>query len=931
MSTIDGKSAGAVRKSALITLAVLLVVLIAFFWRSFLPWTVVFSNDGPLGGLVQNQNQVPETFSGSWRDLNSIGEYGGAATPAVSTLLRTVLGPVVFSKFYASIALLVVGMGAWSFFRALKFSQTVSLLGSLAAMLNNTFFSTACWGVASQQIALGLNFFALALIVSNDATTSNFLRWSRLALAGLFVGMNVMEAADIGALYSIFIALFIVGRSFIQSEGTPLVRAGRGVGQVLLVTGFAVFIALQTIFALVGSQIKGVAGTDQDSQTKATRWSFATQWSLPKAETLSLFMPGVFGYKADTPKDIMPSFQNAYENGVYWGSIGRDPSLDQWFESGRQGPRPEMLMRLNGGGIYCGIFVWLVVGWVVAQAFRRQSFLSSEQKQMIWFWAAVVLFCLPMAWGRFAPFSRTSDDFLFYALFYKLPYFSTIRNPAKFVFLLSWAVLILFGYGIHFLSRYYFAGAASSASRRWPQGNFDRTWIRVMIGLFATTVVGWIIYKANVKNLTEYLKTVGFGGEDSTLARGIAEFSVGQAGWFVVFFGGALLLFAMILSGYFSGPRSRTAAICIGLFLFVDLGRANVPYVGHWNYKQKYDIGTLNPVVQFLAAKPHENRVAILPFRTPPQFGLFHQLYEMEWKQHHFMYYNVQCLDIVQMPRMPQDLVNFESALHSTGMPYPRRWILTNTRYLLGAAGFLDVLNEQIDPEQRRFRILQTFNIVPKPGVLNPTKLEELTVVAAGTNGTYALFEFTGALPRASLYSNWQVPAKNPELVAQLQTAELDTNTLAFLRAVGTNDFLTLQMLPDNSFNPHKTVLLSDNVTVPEPSGVGTNENAGTVEYISYSPKRIELKASAKTGSVLLLNDKFDPNWRVTVDGKPAELLRCNYIMRGVHLTAGEHTVVFSFEPDIRPLYITVAAELLAIVLIGFVIVGGRRENRTQT
>ena len=27
-----------------------------------------------------------------------------------------------------------------------------------------------------------------------------------------------------------------------------------------------------------------------------------------------------------------------------------------------------------------------------------------------------------------------------------------------------------------------------------------------------------------------------------------------------------------------------------------------------------------------------------------------------------------------------------------------RRWQLTNTRYLLGPAGFLDVLNEQLDP-----------------------------------------------------------------------------------------------------------------------------------------------------------------------------------------------------------------------------------------
>jgi len=46
---------------------------------------------------------------------------------------------------------------------------------------------------------------------------------------------------------------------------------------------------------------------------------------------------------------------------------------------------------------------------------------------------------------------------------------------------------------------------------------------------------------------------------------------------------------------------------------------------------------------------------------------------------------------------------------------YARRWQLTNTRYLLGPAGFLDGLNEQLDPLQHRFRIVQRFDVLPKP------------------------------------------------------------------------------------------------------------------------------------------------------------------------------------------------------------------------
>jgi len=100
------------------------------------------------------------------------------------------------------------------------------------------------------------------------------------------------------------------------------------------------------------------------------------------------------------------------------------------------------------------------------------------------------------------------------------------------------------------------------------------------------------------------------------------------------------------------------------------------------------------------------------------------------------------------------------------------------------------------------------------------------------------------------------------------------------------------------------------------PAANATNQNSSTVDFKRYVPddpvfkgremvygnnlvllraKDIMFDAKTATPSVLLLNDKFDPHWRVLVDGKPEELLRCNFIMRGVYLTPGQHTVEFKF------------------------------------
>ena len=144
-----------------------------------------------------------------------------------------------------------------------------------------------------------------------------------------------------------------------------------------------------------------------------------------------------------------------------------------------------------------------------------------------------------------------------------------------------------------------------------------------------------------------------------------------------------------------------------------------------------------------------------------------------------------------------------------------RRWQLTNTRYLLGPAGFLDVLNEQLDPLQHRFRIVQRFDILPKPGIEGFHNGWKKSPPFPENEGDCALFEFTGALPRAKLYSNWQV---------------------------STNDDATLKTLTSTNFDPQQPVLVSTPLPAA-PAVNATNENPGTVEFKSYAPKNIVLEA----------------------------------------------------------------------------------------
>ncbi len=178
------------------------------------------------------------------------------------------------------------------------------------------------------------------------------------------------------------------------------------------------------------------------------------------------------------------------------------------------------------------------------------------------------------------------------------------------------------------------------------------------------------------------------------------------------------------------------------------------------------------------------------------------------------------------------------------------------------------------------------FDILPKDAT-RPSGPDEWTAVPS-TNGTYALFEFTGALPRAKLYASWQV---------------------------NTNDQATLARLASASFDPEQTVLVA-NLNSQSPT-LSPHPSTNSVEFTSYAPKQIVLRAKAAASSVLLLNDKYDPNWKVWVDGKPETLQRCNYLMRGVLVPAGEHRVEFRYTPPVTGLYASLAAWGVGLMMLG--------------
>jgi hypothetical protein len=835
-------------------LACLAAALLWLFGPAFQPGVAHFSNDGPLAVQKAAYLAMPGAWTGVWGDISWLGWNGGTMFPHITSLILYLFGPEGYSKFLVPISQFIVGLCAVFCFRQFGFRPMVCALVGLAAALNMNFLSNSCWGLASRALQFAMVLLAVGAILSAMRRQT----WLRLAFAGCALGMNVMEGADVGAIFSIYVALFAFFL-FLRQQGRAVPqRAGRGVAGIAVLAGFAGLVAYSAVTHMINTQIKGVTTAPQAEQAqspaekaaaKRQAFEWATQWSLPKAEALRVAVPGLFGYRLDTEG-----------GGAYWGSVGQQAGWEQH----KQG-----FARHNGSGEYAGMLVVVIALWAAFQSFRRAGGpFQPDERLTVRFWSIAAVISLLLAFGRHAPF---------YQIVYALPYFSTIRNPMKFMHPFHLAVLILFGFGLQALSRLYlekavaWTGSYQKQLGQWWAAlkGFDKRWAFGTTAVLGASLLAWLVYSSSRKNLVARLEFLGFPGD---LGASLASFSIKEVALAILFLALTLGLLALIMSGCFSGARAKWAFAGMGLLLAVDLCRANSYWVQFYNYEEKY---ASNPVIDFLRDKPHERRVVVFPLNFGPDFGMFQQFYNIEWLQQHFVFYNIQSLDSSQQPRKPLDQAAYERVM----LPNPqdpagtkdrmlRNWQVTNTKLFFAPAGSAPQINQFLDPEKKRFRQVLAFQLVQRG--------ERLFGAQTNTTGPFALLEFTGALPRVKLFTRFHS---------------------------GLADDAVLKQLSDPAFDPEQSVLVSETI----PAATADATAASNAQITSYAPKRIVVKTSASTPGVLLLNDRYDPAWRVSVDGKSQPLLRCNFIMRGVHLPAGEHEVVFEFKPSIRPLYVTLA------------------------
>jgi len=121
-----------------------------------------------------------------------------------------------------------------------------------------------------------------------------------------------------------------------------------------------------------------------------------------------------------------------------------------------------------------------------------------------------------------------------------------------------------------------------------------------------------------------------------------------------------------------------------------------------------------------------------------------------------------------------------------------------------------------------------------------------------------------------------------------------------------------------SNFNPKNEAIID--VSKFNLTGPQFDQN-GTITLTEYKPNYLKYQSSNSNNGFAVFSEVYYPEgWRVSIDGQSAEHVSVNYILRGLEIPAGQHTVEFEFIP--KDIYWSSTTNLICSLLVILLFLG---------
>lgn len=210
---------------------------------------------------------------------------------------------------------------------------------------------------------------------------------------------------------------------------------------------------------------------------------------------------------------------------------------------------------------------------------------------------------------------------------------------------------------------------------------------------------------------------------------------------------------------------------------------------------------------------------------------------------------------------------------------------------------YQEVIETHLAPEMRRFHNA----VVQCGGDLNAVNPDSVYPVLNMLNMKYAIMT-TNNGEKAAVY--------NPHAMGNAWFAE-------DIHWVDNADDELAALSADNL---HRTAVVDNSFREVLGEGATGADSTATVKLVEYDANRLAYDVTSRSGGVIVFSDIYYPGWTATVSDREVPVARANYILRAIRVPAGQHRVVFEFDP--QTVHITETIAYCALSLLGLMVLG---------
>ncbi len=179
-------------------------------------------------------------------------------------------------------------------------------------------------------------------------------------------------------------------------------------------------------------------------------------------------------------------------------------------------------------------------------------------------------------------------------------------------------------------------------------------------------------------------------------------------------------------------------------------------------------------------------------------------------------------------------------------------------------------------------------------------------------------------LTQAQFANQLRIPQYQLVRVAGPEAIYLNKQNLGpawMVREVKVVDSPDSALMKLHDINTAKTAIIEakqkDKLKSYAKDSIGLNEQ---IKLTFYSNDVLKYNYKSDKQRFVVFSEIYHPNgWNAYIDGKPAEILHTNFVLRGLIVTAGEHEIVMKFEPEVIETASTISL-ICSLLLVGGVL-----------